>query len=116
MDDFTNILNTDDEINEDELMNYLNKNSSDEAQHNVEEKINNSSFINDAVDGLEQFSSTQKVNNYVQQLNNELHKKLNKKARIKRKGIGNLSWEIIGIALILLLCILAFVIIEMMKH
>lgn len=116
MDDFTNILNTEDEINEDELMNYLNKNSSNEEQHNVEQKINNSSFINDAVDGLEQFSSTQKVNSYVTQLNSDLHKKLNKKTRLKRKGIGNLSWEIIGIALILLLCIIAFVLIEMMKH
>lgn len=115
MEDLTNIWNADDELNEEQLMNYANNKSSDEEAHNVEQKMNNSQFVNDAVEGLQNFSSTEKMNTYVQQINENLHTRLVEKKRKKDKGITNLSWQIIAVITIIILCVLGYVIIEMMK-
>lgn len=115
MKDPVNIWNADDEINDDELMKYINKKSSDNEQHNIQSKMNDSSFISDAVDGLEQFSSSQKINNYVENLNTGLHKKLKDKSSKRKRGIKSLSLEIVSIVIIIVLCILGYVVIEMMK-
>ncbi len=115
MEDLTNIWNTDDELNEEQLMNYANNKSSDEEAHNVEKKMNNSQFVNDAVEGLQNFSSTEKMNIYVQQINENLHTRLGERKRTKNKGITNLSWQIIAVIIIIILCVLGYVIIEMMK-
>lgn len=115
MEDLINIWNADDELNDDELLDYLRGKSTEEEEHSVEKKMADSSFVNDAVEGLQQFSSTEKVNKYVQQLNEELHNKLTEKNRSKHKTSINLSWQIIAVVVIIVLCVLAYVIIEMMK-
>jgi hypothetical protein len=115
MEDLINIWNADDELNEDELMNYIKKKSSADEEHNVEKKMADSSFVNDAVEGLQSFSSTEKMNAYVQQINNDLHKHLHTKKYHIKKPITNLSWEIISVIIVILLCILGYVIIEMIK-
>ncbi len=115
MEELLNIWNADDELNEDELMNYVNNKSSEGEKHEVEKKMADSSFVNDAVEGLQNFSSTEKVNAYVQQANQELHKYLHEKKLARKKNITGLSWQIIAVITIILLCILGYVIIEMMK-
>jgi len=115
LEDLINIWNADDELNEDELMNYIKKKSSAGEEHNVEKKMADSSFVNDAVEGLQSFSSIEKANVYVQQINDDLHKSLHTKRSRNRKKITNLSWEIIAAIIIILLCILGYVIIEMMR-
>jgi len=115
MEDLNNIWNAEDELNEDELLNYVNGKSSPKDAHDVEKKMVDSSFINDGVEGLQQFSSAEKINAYAQQLNNDLHQKLkNKKAKSKRPAI-NISWQIIVLIAVILLCMLGFVIIKMME-
>lgn len=113
MEDVNNIWNADDELNDETLLNYVTKKSSHEEQHSVEQNINDSAFVSDAVDGLQQFSSTQKINTYVEQLNSDLHKKLFSPTHKNKRGIKSLSWEIIGIVIIILLCLLAFAVIRM---
>jgi CHASE3 domain sensor protein len=115
MEELLNIWNADDELNEDELMNYVKGKSSEGEQHAVEKKMADSSFVNDAVEGLQNFSSTEKINNYVQQANQELHKYLQEKKSARKKIATNLSWQIIAVITIILLCILGYVIIEMMR-
>ena len=115
MEDLTNIWNADDELNEEQLMNYASNKSSDEEAHKVEMKMNSSPFENDAVEGLQNFSSTEKVSSYVQQINKNLHIVLAEKKRKKDKGITNLSWQITAVIIIIILCVLGYVIIEMMK-
>ena len=115
MNDLTNIWNAEDELNEDELMDYVNGKSSEQNAHEVEKKMADSSFVDDGVEGLQQFSSSEKINAYAQQINTVLHQKLaDKKLKRKRTAI-NLSWQIIAVVAIILLCILGFVIIEMMQ-
>lgn len=115
MEDLLNIWNADDELNEDELMNYIKNKSSEGEKHTVEKQMASSSFINDAVEGLQNFSSTDKVNNYVQQINEDLHKHLHTKKYRRKKAISNLSWEIIAVIVVILLCLLGYVIIEMTR-
>lgn len=115
MDELTNIWNADDELNEEQLMNYVKGKSAGEEEHAVEKKMAESSFVNDAVEGLQQFSSAEKVNTCVQQINEQLHQRLaNVKAKNKR-GIKNLSWEIIAVIIVILLCIIGYVIVEMVN-
>ncbi|MBV9960962.1 MAG: hypothetical protein JO072_01830 [Parafilimonas sp.] len=114
MEDLSNIWNADDELNEDELLNYVNSKSVKEDAHNFERKMAGSSFINDSVEGLQQFSSAEKINAYVHQINSDLHQKLVGKKSKHKRGISNLSWEIIAVIAVILLCLLGYVVIEMM--
>jgi len=114
MEDLTNIWNTDDELNEEQLMNYVKGKSTGEGAHAVERKMAESPFVNDAVEGLQNFSSTEKINAYKKDINEQLHQKLEEKKSRRKKVIGNLSWEIVAVIVIILLCLLAYVIVEMM--
>lgn len=113
MEDLINIWNADDELNEEELMNYIKKSSSAGEEHAFEKKMAASSFVNDAVEGLQNFSSTEKMNTYVKQINEDLHKHLHTKKYSRKKPLNNLSWQIIAIVVIILLCLIGYVIIEM---
>ena len=115
MEDLINIWNADDELNEEELIDYIKGKSSAGGEHSVEMKMTDSPFVNDAVEGLQDFSSTEKMNTYVQQINDDLYKHLHTKKFRRRKAITNLSWEIIAVIVVILLCIIGYVIIEMMK-
>jgi hypothetical protein len=115
MEDLNNIWNADDELNDDQLLNYIKGNSTGEDVHLVEKKMANSSFVNDGVEGLQQFSSTERINAYVQDLNEDLHHKLAGKKTKRKKGVQGLSWEIIALIVVILLCILCYVVIEMMR-
>lgn len=116
MEDLNNIWNADDELNEDELLNYVKGKLAEEDAHNVERKMAGSSFVSDGVEGLQQFSSSEKINAYTQQINADLHHRLaDKKIKTRRGIVNNLSWEIIAVIAIILLCILGYVIIDMMR-
>src|SRR5689334_2921317 len=115
MEDLTNILkNNDDELNEDKLKKYLSGNISDEERHEIEKQMADSDFINDAVEGLETVENKQKLDEYVNHVNKDLHQYISGKKKIKEKRkIKDLSWIIIAVIVILLLCILGYVIIRM---
>jgi hypothetical protein len=114
MDDLTNILQDDDELNEEQLKKYLSGNISDEERQEVEKKMADSPFMNDALEGLQKFSSDKKLDDYVDHLNKDLHQYLEGKKEIKEKRkIKELSWIIIAVVIILLLCLLGYIVIRM---
>jgi hypothetical protein len=115
MDELNNIWNADDELNEEQFMNYIKGNLNEEDAHRVEKKMAGSSFVNDGIEGLQQFSSAEKINAYVQQVNEKLHHNLADKKRKSERKIAGLSWEIIAVILVILLCLLGYGIIEMMR-
>ena len=115
MEELLNIWNADDELNEDELMNYVKGKSSEGEKHAVEKQMASSSLVNDAVEGLQNFSSSEKINAYVQQANQQLHQYLHQKKSARKKTVTNLSWQIIAVITVIVLCILGYVIIEMMR-
>ncbi len=117
MEDLTKILQDDDEFNEAELKKYLSGETPAEDLHAIEKKMADSEFINDAVEGLQSFSSAKKMDDYVVQLNKKLHQQLEvKKLRKEKRKISGMLWITIAVVLILLLCVLGFVIVKMQRE
>jgi hypothetical protein len=117
MEDLTNILGPDDELNEEQLKKYVSGETSPEEMHVVEKQMADSDFVNDAVEGLQAISSKQKLDDYVNQLNKNLHQHLISKKQIKNKRkIKYLLWIIVAVIIILLLCILTYIVIKMQRE
>ncbi|HRI20750.1 MAG TPA: hypothetical protein PLA68_07340 [Panacibacter sp.] len=116
MEDLSNILQNDDQLNEAELKKYLSGDMDAEELHAMEKKMAGSAFADDAVEGLKAFTSQKKLDDYVSQLNKNLHQQLdNKKLRKEKRRITDMPWIIVAVITILLLCILAFVVIKMQR-
>ena len=117
MKDPGNIFEFDDDLNEDQLKKYLSGEISDEELHAVEKQMADSDFVNDAVEGLQAFDPTIKLDDYVSQLNKNLSRQLDSKKQHKEKRkIRDMQWIIIAVITILLLCVLAFVVVKMQRE
>src|SRR3954470_15738657 len=103
------ILHNEDELSDEQLMNYLKGYLSNEDAHDIEEKMIDDSFINDAIEGLQQFSSNKKLDDYVRRLNHHLHEQINaQKERNKKRRLNGMPWIIQALIIVLLLCMLAY--------
>jgi len=117
MEDLTNILSSGDEFTEEQLLSYLQGNTTGEGAHLVEKQMAESDFINDAVEGLQAIKSAKKLDDYVHQLNQKLQQQLEvKKQRKEKREIKHLGWIILAVILILVLCILGYVVIHMARQ
>jgi len=117
MEDLTNILSSEDEFTEEQLLNYLQGKATGDDAHLVEKQMAESDFINDAVEGLQAIQSPRRLNEYVNQLNGKLQQQLElKKQRKDKREIKHLSWIILAVILILVLCILGYVVIHMARE
>jgi hypothetical protein len=113
MEDITNIWTSEDDLNEEQLMQYIQGKATGNDAHAVERQMAESDFVNDAVEGLKNFESPKKLDGYVAQLNKKLQKQLGIKKQLKEKReIKHLSWIIFAVILILVLCVLGYVIIH----
>ncbi|MCZ2222636.1 MAG: hypothetical protein LC122_03290 [Chitinophagales bacterium] len=102
--------------NDDDLMNYINNNLSSEKRHAIEMQMAENDFINDAVEGLEQFGNKQNIQNYVSEINHQLKKQTNKKRiRKHQRKLKSQQWLIVAIAIILLLCIVGYFVINQIE-
>jgi len=117
MEDLTNILSSEDEFTEEQLLNYLQGKATGDDAYLVEKQMAESDFINDAVEGLQAIQSPRRLNEYVNQLNGKLQQQLElKKQRKDKREIKHLSWIILAVILILVLCILGYVVIHMARE
>jgi hypothetical protein len=108
--DLLNILsNSNKDIDNQLLMDYLNGKLSGEQKHEVERLIAESDFMRDAVEGLEPIAAKRDLTRYVEELNAAMQKNLQKKKlrREKRRFRDN-PWTYLAILLIILLCIAAY--------
>lgn len=112
-DDLKDILsNLNIDIEQDKLLDYLNKKLPAAEAHEVEKQMANDDFMNDAMEGLENFKD-KNVLLLVQQLNEDLKKQTQKKKKKKEKRkLKEQPWLYFTIILILLLAIVGFVIIK----
>ncbi|HQW83952.1 MAG TPA: hypothetical protein PK987_05815 [Ferruginibacter sp.] len=113
-DDLKDILsNLNIDIEQDKLLDYLNKKLPAAEAHEVEKQMANDDFMNDAMEGLENFKDKKNVLLLVQQLNEDLKKQTQKKKKKKEKRkLKEQPWLYFTIILILLLAIVGFVIIK----
>ena len=112
--DLKNILaNSNKDIDNQQLMDYLSHHISEADSHHVEENMADDAFINDAVEGLQQFKPTDNLQVYVEQLNNDLQKQIakNKKRKEKRK-IKDQPYTYFAIILILLLLVICYIVLK----
>jgi ATP-dependent Zn protease len=112
-DDLLNILsNSNKDIDNQKLMNYLSDQLSAEEKHEFEKELLNSEMMNDAVEGLEKFRNKKDVSAYAEKLNHDLQKQLHKKGYKKEKRQPEtMFWVYFAIILILIIVVISFFVI-----
>ena len=117
-DDLVDILShSNKDIDNQKLMDYLSKNSSAEEEHELEKEMINSEFVNDAVEGLESFSSKEDLSNFVKDLNTKLQKQIeDKKKRKQKRKIKEQPWVLLALILIILLTIVCLLVIRKLSE
>jgi hypothetical protein len=113
-DELKDILgNSNKDIDNQQLMDYLSRQLSEQDAHDLEKMMASDEFVNDAVEGLQQFDNKKNLDAYVQQLNDDLKKQLEKKkARKDKRKLENYPWIHFAVVLLLLLCIIAYIVIK----
>jgi hypothetical protein len=117
--DLLNILsNSNKDIDNQQLMDYLNGKLSGDALHDVEKSMADNEFLNDAVEGLQRLEGKSNMQGYVDQLNAAMQKSLaKKKARRLRRRLKDQNWTLLAIILVIVLCVLGYIVIKiLLKH
>jgi hypothetical protein len=108
--DILSHLSTD--IDQETLLLYLQDKLSEEKKHEVEKKLLDNEFANDAMEGLQEFKDKQRVSAMVEMLNRDLKKKTEKKKqRRERMRLKDQPWLYISIIIIILLIIISYIVI-----
>jgi hypothetical protein len=103
------------EVDQETLLKYLEGRLSDEQKHEIEKKMLGSEFNNDAMEGLHEIRNKKDISSLVEQLNRDLHKKLDKKNKRREKlRFKDQPWLYIAVVIILLLIVLSYVVIHRM--
>ena len=101
------------EIDQETLLLYLQDKLSEEKKHEVEKKLLDNEFANDAMEGLQEFKDKQQVAYMVDMLNRDLKKKTEKKRQRREKlNLKDQSWLYISILIIIILIIISYLIIH----
>lgn len=113
-DDLKHILsNFNKEIEQDKLLEYLNRQLSEQEQHALECQMNDDAFMSDAMDGLQAMNSKTELQAMVTDLNNGLKKELDKnKGRRKTRTTGPDSTVYYAIITLLILVVIGYVVIR----
>lgn len=116
MDNLKNILSgLSTEVDQETLLQYLQGKLSDEQRQAVEEKLVDSSFEDDALEGLQEFKDKQQISYIVDVLNRDLKKKVEKKKKRREKlKLKDQSTLYIVILIFILLIVLSYWIIRTM--
>ena len=116
MSELFNILsNSNKDIDNQKLMDYLAGKLSGADKHEVEKWMNENEFVNEAMEGLQSVTPEQ-VPLYIQQLNKQLSKQLGQKPRRHTYKVKiNLIYALMAIAIILALTIVALMVIHKLK-
>ncbi len=101
------------DIDNQALMDYLNRQLSKEQHHAMEKQMADDPFMDDAVEGLAQIADKGDIHTYVEQLNRDLQQQLNKKKkRREKRRLKDYPWLYFAIVLLLLLCMIAYLVIR----
>lgn len=107
------LSNSNKDIDNQKLMDYLSGKLSEQEKHEVEMWMVDNDFENEAVEGLQQMAGNKKLEGYVDQLNKELHQYIRqKKDRREKRRINNSFWVYTAIAFVLLIIILVYMVIS----
>jgi hypothetical protein len=113
-DDLLNILsNSNKDIDNQLLMDYLSGKLSAEKNHEVEKMMAGNDLFNDALEGLQQIRDKKDIQTYVEQLNRDLQKSLTKKRqRREKRKLKEGLWGYIAVIVIIMLCIAGYYVVK----
>ena|SRR6218665_3379780 len=112
-DELKNILsNLNNDIEQEKLLEYLNRKLSAEEEHDLEKSMQEDPFVNDAMDGLSQMQQPDNIPTLVHQLNKDLKRHITKKKKNKRRSISEAPWLYYTVIILLLLAVLGYVVIK----
>lgn len=109
--DLLNILsNSNKDIDNQKLMDYLSGKLSDAEKNEVERWMaGQDRFGDDALEGLEAFSTSSDIQHYVDDLNKDLNKFLKeKKARREKRRIRENPWALVTLVVILVMVVVGY--------
>lgn len=112
MADKKNILSKKIQPGKDTLKVYLKDNLSEEWLH---DDMPDDDFLKDALEGLESFSSTDKIHHDVQQLNKKLHHSTRSKRKSRPFEFKQIFWFVLAVVIVILLVLLAFEVLSLRK-
>ncbi|MEO8404690.1 MAG: hypothetical protein ABI480_08850 [Chitinophagaceae bacterium] len=119
-DDLKNILShLSPDIDQETLLLYLQDKLSEEKKHEVEKKLVENEFADDALDGLQEIKDKQQISHMVEMLNRDLKKKVERKKKRREKlNLKDQSWLYVAIFfIIMMLIIISYLVINrMMKN
>ncbi len=112
--DLKDILsNSNKDIDNQHLMDYLSNQLSKEESHAIEKKMSEDEFMNDAVEGLQNIEKKKEMQAYVDQLNNDLMKQIAKnKVRKDKRKLKEQPYTFVTIIIILILVIISFIVLK----
>jgi hypothetical protein len=103
------------EVDQETLLLYLQGKLSEEKKHDIEKRLMENDFANEAMEGLQAFKDKQQLNFTVEMLNRDLKKKLQKKKRRREKmRFKDQPWLYVALLIILLLIIISYFVIHKM--
>jgi|GEM_PF-5072733 len=99
-------------IEQNELRDYLKDNLSEKLLQ-YSNHADNDDFLKDAMEGLQSFSSIQKINKHTAQLNKTLHKSIAGRRKSHPIRFLQIGWYVLAVVVVILLVLLAFAVIWM---
>jgi hypothetical protein len=113
-DELKDILsNLNKDIDQEKLLQYLNRDLSKDEQHELEKLMNDDPFANDAIEGLELVADKKNIPAYIDQLNAALKKQTEKKkARQQKRKFQQQPFIYIVIVTVLLLIVICYLVVR----
>lgn len=107
------LTNLNKDIEQEKLLDYLNKKLSASEAHELEKQMADDEFMSDAVEGLENFKDKKDVSLLVEQLNRDLKKQTaKKKLKKEKRKLKEQPWLYITLVILLLLVIVSYIVIK----
>lgn len=101
------------EVDQETLLLYLQGKLSEEKKHELEKRLLENEFANDAMEGLQEMKNKQQISYMVEMLDRDLKKKLQKKKQRKEKmKIKDQPWIYIAIFILILLIVISYIVIH----
>jgi hypothetical protein len=100
-------------VDQETLLLYLQGKLSEEKKHEVEKKISQHEFDDEALEGLQEIKDKQQIMYMVEMLNRDLKKKTEKKKKRREKmKIKDQPWLYISLLILIILIALSYIVIR----
>ena len=107
------LANLSTDIDQETLLLYLQDQLSEEKKYEVEKKLLENEFANDALEGLQEIKDKQQIAYMVDMLNRDLKKKTEKKKQRREKmKLPDQSWLYISVVIIIILIIISYIVVH----